>query len=1060
MNKEISILDLAPISENMPTLNRRNEEVNYPMSDPDEHEFDAKQTGKTLTERIKARNVKEAIGLTSMPIGSVPGAIEKQVINYGDGDQEASDSSGFGKSSPMDLPEDQPPVNIERKDSGTSEYNVLGNPTNNKDKSKEVFFSWLGFGDESRVVTSKENKMNKELNKLALALNNSGYAAQSNMIRKMAEPTLHTYGPQEAPQNAASAVGHKENAPDTIRPAMRDFFAKTKAAVESDDDNLFSGLDDAAFNSIGNALLSQYDRGALQDWRSFADTFGEQCQRISHTNNDADVKELIDFLFKGGQNPGSDSAAEYNNALTAANALQHAYQSSMSSYSALRPKMIRKMAAVHSPVLEAAINGFLNAARAAIMSDNDNLFAGSDRTAFESIAAAVFESYRAGLIHDSATFESVFEYECNSISHTNNDADVKELIDFLFKGGQNPGSDSASEYNIARTAYATLRRAFTAVNDEIEAESVADNIMSRVPDMMMSVDDFNVLILLSTTHNDPWLMKSNDQLSIKVNTIDSTFNVFSGDSPLFSGSTAGVINLGSMSAAGGYIVRLSEFPQGAGFGPMPDSSVNDKIYVNIAGQLYTRVAPGGSWAIFNTSPADDHIPLGVISSRVWNSKSLYKAAQPVPHVAPTQAGSGGGSGGGSAPRVFPGRTNKPTVEDIQLILINNGYLDIAAPTGNWRGQTQTAWSAMWSDAANQFHTSTTPTTQTRSYFSTIGNDATSAIRYTNGITGLTLNPASAAGAALNRLERAQEELEGGGSGQLGSTGPADAFNAQSQAENQARVTDAVIMNFFGNKAREWPGILTSAEYPSLHAARSSAVSAVIGATNLSEYLDDLRDDYIDPTSKPFGMHIFGRRGGNNGGIVRFIDSWMQNAAIKDDIKKMILAMDKADGGYIAALLAGHVDRVDTATQNATATARQTAAKIQAVVERLVTRDTIVALVADINVGNEDRRLYSLSDLSRNAIDMSGRVISADGGGLVKVLSKIAPYALAGYETLARDSFSRWLTPGVFGKFYPGTADTSEAPEYFSDELTRAAESTTIAAILQAVGETSLAGRLV
>jgi hypothetical protein len=1053
MNKEISILDLAPISENMPTLNRRNEEVNYPMSDPDEHEFDAKQTGKTLTERIKARNVKEAIGLTSMPIGSVPGAIEKQVINYGDGDQEASDSSGFGKSSPMDLPEDQPPVNIERKDSGTSEYNVLGNPTNNKDKSKEVFFSWLGFGDESRVVTSKENKMNKELNKLALALNNSGYAAQSNMIRKMAEPTLPTYGPQEAPQNAASAVGHKENAPDTIRPAMRDFFAKTKAAVESDYDNLFSGLDDAAFNSIGNALLSQYDRGALQDWRSFADTFGEQCQRISHTNNDADVKELIDFLFEGGQNPGSDSAAEYNNALTAANALQHAYQSSMSSYSALRPKMIRKCSS--DPIL-IAMNGFFAAAKYAVKEDQDNLFAGDDAASFDMISDGMTSAYGRGQLSSFPLFEDAFKQRTRALDYGQNDEDVTELNSFLFGDGSNPGSQSAPMYAAAKDTLEALADAYS--------RGYAPAAVSRQANNRRTVHRAN-FDLVEGASIDPESQYILNPEMVSYTVYDNPrYHVFDAeDRRVLEYATNA---LPAARGSGPITVLLSSYlwdddmgaPQ---TGPIADDAIAGKLWIKMDGKWLSKEGSAATWA--QESFADDQVTLKAISSRPKKKDSLDKTAGPSGQgqpPAPSQGGSGGGSGGGSSSASVNGNTNpfpshvpRPApgaaegdIGKIQTELQSGSYYT-GTVDDDWGTNTQRAWYNFWVAAHNDFKNNPgyVPASHD-SYFTSMRNDAGYAATWRDSGAG--------AAAALDRLNRTITQM---GESQQASGVRLDPYASVENTQREASVTDSVIRNFFGNKASVWPATGIMSGYPSLNTAKNDAVNAVTNATNLSEYLQGLRADYI---TEPFGMHIFGRRGSNNGGIVRFIDSWMQTPAIKDDIKKMILDLDVVSSGTtIPSLAGGSIDRVDNATQAATATARQTAAKIQAVVERLVTRDTIVALVADITdeTVSEKDGLYSLSDLSRTAIDMSGMVLSADGGGLVKVLSGIDQMTLVGYETQARDLFSRWLTPGVFGYFYPGNTAVSDT---FDPMLTRAAESTTIAAILQAVGETSLAGRLV
>ena len=1051
MDKEISILDLAPISENMPTLNRRNEEVNYPMSDPDEHEFDAEQSGKTLTERIKARNVKEAIGLTSMPIGSVPGAIEKQVINYGDGDQEASDSSGFGKSSPMDLPEDQPPVNIQRKDSGTSEYNVLGNPTNNKDKSEKDFFSWLGFGDESRVVTSRESKMNNELKKLALALNNSGYAAQSNMIRKMAY-TGDLHGPVQAPQNTPDDLAAKpeKNTPDTIRPAMRAFLAATKRAINEDDDNLFQGRDFTAFESIERVLLDRYNRGNLSTFPLFKQSFEQQTQGLAQGGSDDDVTELNDFLFRTGNNPGRQSAPFYNDARAAAEGLRHAYDihnARLERLSLLRSNMIRKMA-TGDPIFS-AMGSFLDAARLAIKEDDDNLFQSTDATTFDVIIRSIKRAYNRGSLSTFPLFRQSFEQQTQDLAHGGSDDDVTELNDFLFGTGTNPGSQSAPYYAGAKDTLEALKSAYDRGYAPVAVTSRANNTKT--------VGDTNFEIVEGNLDESPFIL--NPEMVSHIVYDSGAHHVFDSENTRVL-TFASLNTIAQARQSRGIVIPLRDYTwkddiDADQTGPIDDASDEGKLWIKMNGRWLSKAGSAATWML--ESFADDHVALRAISSRSKKKDSLDKTAQPIGQSPPAGASRGGGprggSGGASANgnvNPFPNYSPQPrqtaangNIGKIQTELQTGRYY-----TGNidddWGSNTQTAWYNFWVAAHDSFKNNPGYVPASHDpFFTRMRNDASYAESWESS---------SGPEAALSRLKSTIDQMS---ESQQASGVRLDPYASVENTQREASVTDDIIRNFFGSRDQEWPDNLSS--YSALNNAWESAKDA-IGSANLSSHLDSLWSKHGE---EPYGMYVFGRYKRSAGGTVRFVDLWMENTAIKNDIKKMIMDMDTAAaangaGTSISGLSGRTPTNAPTQQQAAARASQNQGAEIQAKVNELITTRTISNLISN-QTGNGPGDIYSISS-PNTSVDLSGRAFRNDGGGLKKVLLDNSPEPTE-YVQAARDLLGNYLL-GRFGVYFFSTTNGEYSPiPDRTETLGKIANTCIIAAILNGLGETNLARRL-
>jgi hypothetical protein len=173
-DENFSVLDLVSYYESGPVLKQRTPDIGRTMYHPDERIFsregleDAEDHPDSNTFTVKSRLysiMKEALGLTG-----VPGAHPPQVHNrseYAQEDFEVSHKSGFGGPSEIESEESSPPSNIDRK---------AEEPINNPDKNEE---NYLG---ESRAMNTK-----LELEKLARALDLSGYKDRANLVRKIAQ---------------------------------------------------------------------------------------------------------------------------------------------------------------------------------------------------------------------------------------------------------------------------------------------------------------------------------------------------------------------------------------------------------------------------------------------------------------------------------------------------------------------------------------------------------------------------------------------------------------------------------------------------------------------------------------------------------------------------------------------------------------------------------------------------------------------------------------------------------------------------------------------------------
>ena len=193
-DENFSVLDLVSYYESGPVLKQRTPDIGRTMYHPDERIFsregleDAEDHPDSNTFTVKSRLysiMKEALGLTG-----VPGAHPPQVHNrseYAQEDFEVSHKSGFGGPSEIESEESSPPSNIDRK---------AEEPINNPDKNEE---NYLG---ESRAMNTK-----LELEKLARALDLSGYKDRANLVRKIAEESAFENAMEGAAIGAGAGAG-------------------------------------------------------------------------------------------------------------------------------------------------------------------------------------------------------------------------------------------------------------------------------------------------------------------------------------------------------------------------------------------------------------------------------------------------------------------------------------------------------------------------------------------------------------------------------------------------------------------------------------------------------------------------------------------------------------------------------------------------------------------------------------------------------------------------------------------------------------------------------------
>ena len=171
MKKKSQIELFMPINEDISGMHRPNKDVNN-LEDSECEPRKSFTDDDSLDDNLK----KEALGLFDLPAGAPDGAQNfRSRDSYKEEDFEASNKTGFGGESVINIDEDQHPINIQRRD----EFNSA----NNDENRKKDFFSFLGFKSTGR-------SMNKELEKLASVLRRSGYPEVSNEITKTALPAM------------------------------------------------------------------------------------------------------------------------------------------------------------------------------------------------------------------------------------------------------------------------------------------------------------------------------------------------------------------------------------------------------------------------------------------------------------------------------------------------------------------------------------------------------------------------------------------------------------------------------------------------------------------------------------------------------------------------------------------------------------------------------------------------------------------------------------------------------------------------------------------------------
>jgi hypothetical protein len=123
--EELSILDLIEYYEAGPVIKERTPDINRVMFAPDENVLSGKpaqiagEPGKNSTSKLRLISLhKEALGLFDVPAGASPGMVAfrgRDSYQIDGEDSEASHRGGFGGPSIIDVEEDKPPNNIDRK---------------------------------------------------------------------------------------------------------------------------------------------------------------------------------------------------------------------------------------------------------------------------------------------------------------------------------------------------------------------------------------------------------------------------------------------------------------------------------------------------------------------------------------------------------------------------------------------------------------------------------------------------------------------------------------------------------------------------------------------------------------------------------------------------------------------------------------------------------------------------------------------------------------------------------------------------------------------------------
>lgn len=200
-----SILDLVSYYESGPVLKQRTPDIGRTMYHPDEHTFsieepegsDDEATSNTFTVKSKLYSIlKEALGLTG-----VPGAHPPQVHNrseYAQEDFETSHKSGFGGPSEIDSEESAPPCNIDRR-----EEEPINNPNKNEENKYIEFLFGKNSDHRNNLGESRAMNTKIELEKLARALDLSGYKDRASLVRKIAEESTF----ENAMEGAAIGAG-------------------------------------------------------------------------------------------------------------------------------------------------------------------------------------------------------------------------------------------------------------------------------------------------------------------------------------------------------------------------------------------------------------------------------------------------------------------------------------------------------------------------------------------------------------------------------------------------------------------------------------------------------------------------------------------------------------------------------------------------------------------------------------------------------------------------------------------------------------------------------------
>ena len=134
--EEFSLLDLIDYYEGGPVIKGKTPDVNRVLFGPGENTYSNKPvlaSGKNSTTGDRLAELhKKALGLLDVPGGSPAGAQGfRGRDSYGPEDFEASNRGGFGGESVIDIEEDKPPVNIDRK------------KTEEEDPDEEGFFDFL-----------------------------------------------------------------------------------------------------------------------------------------------------------------------------------------------------------------------------------------------------------------------------------------------------------------------------------------------------------------------------------------------------------------------------------------------------------------------------------------------------------------------------------------------------------------------------------------------------------------------------------------------------------------------------------------------------------------------------------------------------------------------------------------------------------------------------------------------------------------------------------------------------------------------------------------------------